>query len=446
MPLPKIAILGRPNVGKSTLFNRICGFRKAIVDSLPGVTRDRIYGEAEWGGRRFSLMDTGGLDLFGSEGVTEKVKEQVFRAVEDADLLLFVVDVKSGLTPLESEIARHLRKHNKPIILVINKVDHPGLEKEGAEFYQLGFAMNFFVSAEHRRGLEELLDLITTQLPSVEEEEEKEEEPEIKIAVVGRTNVGKSLLVNRILGEERVLVSEEPGTTRDSIDTLFTYEDRRYRIIDTAGIRRKRVLREPAEIISVLKARQSLERADVVLLLLDATEGITSGDVAIGGYAEKKGRGIVILVNKWDLIPAEEKNADPYLREMKRKMPFLYYAPVLFISAKTGQRVFKIFAPVQQVFISQNLRVPTPVLNQVIHKAISPKLPSTRGRGRPRILYGTQVDIKPPRFMFFVNDPRRFTPTYRRHLTVQIREAFGFYGTPIKIELRKRQKPYKATK
>ena len=446
MPLAKIAILGRANVGKSTLFNRICGLRKAIVDSLPGVTRDRIYGEAEWGGRRFSLMDTGGLDLFGSDEVTEKVKEQVFIAVRDADLLLFVVDVKSGLTPLEYEIARHLRKHNKPIIMVINKVDHPGLEKEGAEFYQLGFAMNCFVSAEHRRGLEELLDLMTTQLPPAKEEEEKEVEPEIKIAVVGRTNVGKSSLVNMILGEERVLVSEEPGTTRDSIDTLFTYEDKRYRIIDTAGIRRKRALREPAEIISVLKARQSLERADVVLILLDATEGITSGDVAIGGYAEKKGRGIVILVNKWDLIPPEEKNPDPYLREMKRKMPFLYYAPVLFISAKTGQRVFKILDPVQQVFINQNLRVPTPVLNQVIHKAISPRLPSLRGRGRRRILYGNQVDIKPPRFIFFVNNPRNFTPAYRRHLTVQIREAFGFYGTPIKIELRKRQKSYKASK
>jgi len=438
MLLPKIAILGRPNVGKSTLFNRICGLRKAIVDSLPGVTRDRIYGEAEWRGRRLSIIDTGGLDLFGSEGMTEKVKEQVFMAVKDADLLLFVVDVKSGLTPLESEIARHLRKHNKPIILVINKADHPGLEKEGAEFYQLGFAINCFVSAEHRHGLGELLDLITTQLPPAEEEEEKKEEPEIKIAVVGRTNVGKSSLVNRILGEERVLVSEEPGTTRDSIDTLFTYESRRYRIIDTAGIRRKRVLREPAEIISVLKARQSLERADVVLLLLDATEGVTSGDVAIGGYAEEKGRGIIILVNKWDLMPPEEKYPDLYIRDLKRKMHFLRYAPVLFISAKTGQRVFKIFDLVQQVSASQNMNVPTPVLNQVIHKLISPRLTAPKGRGKPRVLYGTQVDINPPRFILFVNNPRNFTPTYRRHITQQIREAFGFYGTPIKIELRKR--------
>jgi len=438
MHLPKIAILGRPNVGKSTLFTRIGGLRKAIVDSIPGVTRDRIYGEAEWRGRKFSLIDTGGLDLFGSEGVSEKVKEQVFMAIKDADLLLFVVDVKSGLTPLESEIALHLRKHNKPIILVINKVDHPGLEKEGAEFYQLGFALNCFVSAEHRRGLGELLDLITAQLPPTEEEEEKKEESEIKIAVIGRTNVGKSSIVNRILGEERVLVSEEPGTTRDSIDTLFTHKNSRYRIIDTAGIRRKRVLREPAEIISVLKARQSLERSDVVLLLIDATEGVTSGDAAIGSYAEEKGRGIVILVNKWDLIPSEVNTPALYLREMKRKIPFLHYAPVLFISAKTGQRVFKIFDLVQQVTANQNLRVPTPLLNQVIHKIISPELPSARRRGRPRVLYGTQVDIKPPRFIFFVNNPRNFTAPYRRHLTKQVRKAFSFYGTPIKIELRKR--------
>ena len=438
MALPKIAILGRPNVGKSTLFNRICGLRKAIVDSLPGVTRDRLYGQAEWEGRSFSLIDTGGLDLFASEEMTEKVKEQVFRAVKDADLLLFVVDVRSGLSPLESEIARLLRKHNKPIILVINKVDHPGLEKEAAEFYQLGFAQNCIISAEHRRGIGELLDLITSQLPSAEEVEEKEEEPEIKIAVVGRTNVGKSSLVNKILGEERVLVSEEPGTTRDSIDTLFSYEYIKYRIIDTAGIRRKRVLREPAEIISVLKARQSLERADVILLLLDATEGITSGDVAIATYAEKKGRGVVILVNKWDLMPPEWKNTDLYLKEIRKRIHFLRYAPTLFISAKTGQRVFKIFDLVQQVFISMSLRVPTPVLNQAIHKVISPRLPSPKRRGKPRILYGSQVDIRPPRFVFFVNNPRNFTPAYRRYLTEQIRQAFGFYGTPLKIELRKK--------
>ncbi len=438
MALPKITILGRPNVGKSTLFNRICGLRKAIVDSLPGVTRDRLYGEAEWEGRSFSIIDTGGLDLFGFERITEKVKEQVFRAVKDADLLLFVVDVRSGLSPLESDIARFLRKHNKPIILVINKVDHPGLEKDAAEFYQLGFDINCTISAEHNRGMGELLDLITSQLPSAEEEEEKEEEPEIKIAVVGRTNVGKSSLVNRILGEERVLVSEEPGTTRDSIDTLFFYESRNYRIIDTAGIRRKRVLREPAEIISVLKARQSLERADVVLLLLDATEGITSGDVAIAAYAEKKGRGIVILVNKWDLMPPEWKNTDFCLKEIRKKIHFLRYAPTLFISAKTGQRVFKIFDLVHQVFMSMSLRVPTPVLNQALHKVISPRLPSPKRRGKPRVLYGSQVDIKPPRFVFFVNNPRNFTPTYRRYLTEQIRQAFGFYGTPIKIELRKK--------
>ncbi len=436
-PLPVVAIVGRPNVGKSTLFNRLVGGRKAIVHDEPGVTRDRLYATARWGGRTFLLGDTGGFDLDARKGLAALVAAQVEGAVHEANLILFVVDAREGVSPLDLEIARLLRKETRARIIVVpNKVDHPGQEGLTSEFFRLGFDDLFPVSAEHGLGVAELADLIIEVLPFAVAESET---TGIRVAVVGRPNVGKSSLVNRILGQDRVIVNEEPGTTRDAIDTPFTYKETGYVLIDTAGIRSRGRVRRPLERFSVLRALRAIERSDIALSVLDGPDGVTEQDAKIAAYAQEAGCGAIVVVNKWDLMPPGAEAKHQYRLQIRDRLRHLDYAPVAFVSALTGSRVVTLFSLLQSIAAERSRRIPTPEINTLIGEAVRKHPPPARGRRPIRFHFATQAAGPPPTFLLFVSDPRGVPVQYRRYLVNQLREAFGFAGTPIRLVFKGRR-------
>lgn len=436
MSLPVVAIVGRPNVGKSTFFNRIAGERVAIVEDKPGITRDRIYCKGDWNGREFHLIDTGGLEFDQRDEVIDHIRHQVELAIEEADVILFVVDGRAGVTAVDQDVARLLRRSGKPVVLAVNKVDHLNHHPEVYDFYQLGFDEPIAISSLHGTGTGDLLDALVRHFP---EQSKEEEDPDmIRVSVIGRPNVGKSSLVNRLLGEERVIVSSVAGTTRDAVDTPIHHEGQDYIIVDTAGMRKRGKVYESTEKYSVLRALRSIERSDVIVMVLDGVQGITEQDKRVAGIANEAGRGVLFAVNKWDAVEKDDKTMNRFRQEVRDHFSFMDYAPVLFISAKTGQRTRQVLPAVKEVAEQHAMRISTSVLNQVLRDAVmSTPPPAVKGK-RPRIRYGTQVAVKPPTILLFVNDPELIHFSYMRYLENQFREAFGFQGTPIRLHLRKR--------
>lgn len=442
MARPLVAIVGRPNVGKSTFFNKISGKRISIVEDTPGVTRDRVYADVEWLGRKFTLIDTGGIDPRSEDVLLKQMRRQAEIAMDTADVICFFTDARSGMTQDDQEVAELLRKTRKPLLLVVNKVDHAGLNDDVYEFYNLGLGDPISISSVNMLGLGDLLEEIVKLLPPPDPEEEDEAEHVVQLAVVGRPNVGKSSLVNRLLGKERVMVSNIPGTTRDAIDSRFTAPDgAAYNIIDTAGIRRKRVIEdESLERYSVLRSIAAIKRCDVALMLIDAQDGVTEQDTKIAGLIHEEGKACVVIVNKWDAIEKETNTLEQYRKQVLEDLKFMDYAPVLFVSAMTGQRVNTILDMVSQVYAQYTKRVPTGVLNDVLADAqASLQPPATNGR-RLKIYYGTQQHMAPPTFILFVNDEELMHFAYQRYLENFLRKTFDFTGTPIRLVLRAKQK------
>jgi len=436
MAKPVVAIVGRPNVGKSTIFNRIVGGRVSIVEDTPGVTRDRIYGTGEWKGRLFSVIDTGGIMSGEEDGIVRLVRLQAELAIEEADVIVFMADAKTGLTQPDRDVAEMLYRAGKPVVVAVNKVDHPKQLADIYEFYGLGFGEPFAVSGAHGTGIGDLLDAVVSLLP--EGKDDTYDEDVIKIAVIGRPNVGKSSLVNAILGEERVIVSEVPGTTRDAVDTPFERDGQRYVLIDTAGMRKRGRIYESVEKYSVMRAMKAIERADVALVVLDGTAGIAEQDKHIAGYAHETGKASVFVVNKWDAVEKDDKTMHRFTLEIREKFQFMRYAPVVFLSARTGARVGRLLPVVRAVAESHAMRVPTHLINEVIVDAVAvTPPPSDRGR-RLRIGYATQVGVKPPTFALFVNDPELLHFSYERYLENRLRAAFSFEGTPIRLQVRRK--------
>jgi len=432
MAKPIVAVVGRPNVGKSTLFNYITGKRISIVEDTPGVTRDRIYAEAEWRNRTFTLIDTGGIEPHSEDTIMQQMKRQAEIAMETADVIIFLVDAKEGMTASDREVATMLRKTHKPIILAVNKVDRAGdPPPEVYEFYNLGLGDMITISSIHGLGIGDLLDEVYKYLP--ENTEEEYDDDVIKVAVVGKPNVGKSSLINRIIGEERVIVSDIPGTTRDAIDTYIEKENGKYVFIDTAGIRRKSKIVENIERYSTIRSWRAIERADVCLIMIDAQEGVTEQDTKIAGYAHEQGKASIIVVNKWDLIEKETGTLEEYRKDVYEKLAFMTYAPVLFISSKTGQRVGRLYELINFVHDQASFRVSTGMLNDLVNEAIAMVQPPSDKGKRLKIYYMTQSGIKPPTFVIFVNDIKLFHYSYERYLENQLRRGFGFEGTPIKF-------------
>lgn len=437
---PIIAIVGRPNVGKSTLFNRILGGRKAIVWNEPGVTRDRNYADAEWDGKAFILIDTGGFEPISKDRIFVQMREQCELAMEEADIILFVMDGKEGLMPSDREIADILRRLNKPVFYIVNKIDSPKDEEKMFEFYGLGIEKIYPISAEHRRGLGELMEEVSQFL--LDGEEEETNETVTRVAVLGRPNVGKSSLINRILGYKRVIVDEAPGTTRDAIDTHFKRDGRHYVLIDTAGIRRKSRISLRLEKYSIMEALRTLDRCDVALLLLDPREGVTDQDARIGGFIHERGKGCILLVNKWDLIEKDSHTADEFRRRIYAELKYLSYAPILFISALTGQRVMKVLDVVDHVAEQAKKRIPTSQLNRSLAEWVE-KTPPPSYRTRPiKLNYMTQVKVKPPTFVISTNFPEGIHFSYERYLMNQIRETYGFEGVPVRLIFKKKRKEH----
>ncbi|MET0213628.1 MAG: ribosome biogenesis GTPase Der [Vicinamibacterales bacterium] len=438
-----VVLVGRPNVGKSTLFNRLTGRRRAIVTTVPGTTRDVIAHPAEWRGRQFELVDTGGMFGQSDDPLHDVVLERGRRAIASADLLVFVVDGREGLVPGDREIATVLREADRPVIVAINKADDRRSQAGTLEFYQLGFDHVHEISAEHGTGSGDLLDTIVDELArqSPTQERERAAADEVGIAVIGRPNVGKSSLVNRLLREERMIVSELPGTTRDAVDALLMWHRRRFRIVDTAGMRRPgRVARSgQIESVSVLLARRAMESADVAVLVVEATQGVTDQDAAIAGEAEKAGCGIIIAANKWDLMKGDGRDrASEFDEELRRRLKFLDYVPVLHISAATGERTPRLLETIDQVAVARTARVKTSELNTLIQRLASAHPPPSRGRTETRILYAAQTGVAPPTFVVFTNVATRFHFSYERFLVNKLRESFGFVGTPIRLHVRRR--------
>ena len=437
MSKPTVAIVGRPNVGKSTFFNYIVGKRISIVEDTPGVTRDRVYAEANWRGRNFTLVDTGGIEPESDDVILSQMREQANLAIAMAEVIVFVTDIKQGVTAADSDIALMLKKSKKPVILVCNKADNYGkMPDEIYEFYNLGLGEPHRVSAVNAIGIGDVLDAIYDELPPKDENEDDEEV--IKVAIIGKPNVGKSSLVNKILGENRVIVSNIAGTTRDAIDSEFENEFGKYVFIDTAGIRRKSKVSENLEKYSVMRSLLAVERADVCLLMIDANEGVTEQDTKIAGEAHEAGKGIIIVVNKWDEYEKENGTLEQYKKDVYNKLSYLSYAPILFISAKTGQRVNKLFEMINSVASQNSLRVSTSVLNQVLNEAIAIVQPPTDKGRRLRVFYMTQASTKPPTFVVFVNDKDLFHFSYERYLVNQIRKEFGLVGTPVRMIVREK--------
>jgi GTP-binding protein len=436
MTKPIVAVVGRPNVGKSTFFNRIAGRRISIVEDTPGVTRDRIYADVEWLSRSFTMVDTGGIEPGSKDVILEQMRLQSEIAIDTADVILFMVDAREGLTSTDYEVADMLRKAGKPVLLVCNKVDNINLEDAVYEFYNLGLGEPIPISSEQALGLGDLLDKIVGHFPDIEQPEQDKDL--IKIAVVGKPNVGKSSLINRLLGEERVIVSDVPGTTRDAIDTFVTFGNRDYLLIDTAGIRRKSRVEQAVERYSVIRAYAAITRSDVCVLMMDALEGPTEQDTKIAGRVAEEGKACIIVVNKWDLIDKDNSTTNSFTADIRSKLAFIDYAPILFISAKTGQRVDRVLVKAEEVFENSALRVATGVLNEVIGDAVLMNQPPSDKGKRPKVLYATQVSVKPPTFVLFVNNKELMHFSYIRYLENQLRLSFGFEGAPVRIILREK--------
>lgn len=437
MSKPTVAIVGRPNVGKSTFFNYIVGKRISIVQDEPGVTRDRVYAQSTWRGRTFSLIDTGGIEPESEDIIISQMREQANIAINVADVIIFLTDIKQGVTAADKEIALMLKKSKKKVILVCNKADNYGKTSDDIyEFYNLGLGDPYPVSSVNAIGIGDVLDAIYENLP---EKQEGEDEETIKVAIIGKPNVGKSSLVNKILGENRVIVSDIAGTTRDAIDSNFENEFGKYVFIDTAGIRRKSKVDEQIEKYSVMRSLLAVERADVCILMIDANEGVTEQDTKIAGEAHEAGKAVIIAVNKWDEYEKDTNTTEKYKKEVYNKLSYLSYAPIIFISAKTGQRVHKLFEMINMVASQNAMRVSTSVLNQVLNEAIAIVQPPTDKGKRLKIYYMTQASTKPPTFVVFVNDKKLFHFSYERYLINQIRKEFTLTGTPVRMIVRERK-------
>ena len=428
--------MGRPNVGKSTLFNKIVGKRIAIVEDTPGVTRDRIYADAEWLNYKFTLIDTGGIEPESEDIIAKQMRRQAELAIETANVIIFIVDGRAGITAADEEVADMLRRCKKPIVLVVNKVDHPKFEESIYDFYSLGIGTPISISAEQGLGIGDMLDEVVAGFSTMDEDEE---EHSIGIAVVGRPNVGKSSLVNALLGEERTIVSNVPGTTRDAIDSPFTYGGKEYTLIDTAGIRRKRAIEdETVERYSVIRSLAAIRRCDIALIVVDAERGLSEQDVRIAGYVHEEGKASVLVVNKWDTIEKDTYTVEKFKKEMLADLAFMSYVPMLFISAKTGQRVQKVMEMASFAYEQNSIRITTGKLNDIVNEAITMNDPPVNNGRRLRVYYSTQVSTCPPTFVIFVNEPDLMHFSYRRYLENYIRKSFSITATPIRLIIRKR--------
>ena len=437
MSKPLVAIVGRPNVGKSTLFNRIVGQKIAIVDDAPGITRDRLYADSDWLGRAFTLIDTGGLDPDADDIITKHVYRQAEAAIETAHVILFLCDIKSGIVDADRQVAEVLRRSKKPVVLAINKVDNPRkAHDEMYEFYELGIGEPIPISAGQALNLGDMLDEVVAHFPPADAADE--DDSRIKVAIVGRPNAGKSSLINKILGEERVIVSDIPGTTRDAVDTFATRDGHEYLFIDTAGLRRKSRIKENIERYSIIRAIAAIERCDVCVLLIDAEEGVSEQDTKIAGIAHERGKAAIIAVNKWDKIEKDDKTMKEFIEKVAREFPYMPYASQMYISALTGQRVAKLYAEIFAAYQNHAMRISTGTLNEVLIEATAIHAPPTDKGRALRIYYISQVSIKPPTFVLFVNDKRLMHFSYQRFLENKIREAFGFAGTPLHFIVRNR--------
>lgn len=436
MGKPIVAIVGRPNVGKSTLFNIFANSRISIVEDTPGVTRDRLYADTEWLDNEFMMVDTGGIEIMNTDKIAVSIRQQAQIAIAEADVILFVCDARAGITHEDAEVAKMLRQSKKPIVLAINKADSPKQEMEIFEFYNLGIGEPIPVSAANHLGLGDLLDAVVEKFPETSAYGEDGNEDEIKVALIGRPNVGKSSIFNTLVGEERSIVSDVAGTTRDAIDTPVIREGQKFLFIDTAGMRRKARIDEPIEKYSIIRSLRAVDRSDVVLMVIDAIDGITEQDKKIAGYAHEAGKGIVLVVNKWDLYDKDNTSTLRYTENLRRELVFIQYAPVVFVSAMTKQRIHRLPEVIHYVAEQNAMRISTSVLNQVVEDAIAINPPPTEKGQRLKILYATQVKIKPPTFVIFVNEPEIMHFSYQRYLENKLREAFGFEGTPLQMIIR----------
>lgn len=435
---PIVAVVGRPNVGKSTLFNALAGEQISIVKDTPGITRDRIYADITWLDRQLTLIDTGGIEPDSSDVILSQMREQAQIAMDTADVILFLVDVRQGLVDADAKVADMLRRSHKPVVLVVNKVDSfDKMMMDVYEFYNLGMGEPVPVSAANRLGIGDMLDIVLSHLDEEHFEEEDDDRP--KIAIVGKPNVGKSSIINKLIGENRVIVSDIAGTTRDAIDTAVTYQGREYVFIDTAGLRRKNKIKEELERYMIIRTVGAVERADVVCLVIDAVEGVTEQDAKIAGIAHERGKGMIIAVNKWDAVEKDDKTIYRFTEKIRQTLSFMPYAELLFISAKTGQRLGKLYETIDAVVENHAMRVQTGVLNEIMTEAVAMQQPPTDKGKRLRLYYITQVSVKPPTFVIFVNDKELMHFSYTRYLENQIREAFGFRGTPLKFIIRERK-------
>lgn len=438
MSKPVVAIVGRPNVGKSTLFNVLAGGMISIVKDTPGVTRDRIYADVNWLDKDFTLIDTGGIEPESKDIILSQMREQAQIAIDTADVIIFITDVRQGLVDSDSKVADMLRRSGKPVVLVVNKVDNfDKFMPDVYEFYNLGIGDPVPISAASRLGIGDMLDQVAEHFPEHGREEEEDERP--RIAIVGKPNVGKSSIINKLLGEQRVIVSDIAGTTRDAIDTDIVYNGKEYVFIDTAGLRRKNKIKEELERYSIIRTVTAVERADVVMIVIDATEGVTEQDAKIAGIAHERGKGIIIVVNKWDAIEKNDKTMREYDSEVRRVLSFMPYAEIMYVSAETGQRLNKLYDKIDMVIENQTLRIATGVLNEIMAEAVAMQQPPSDKGKRLKLYYITQVAVKPPTFVIFVNDKELMHFSYTRYLENKIREAFGFRGTSLKFFVRERK-------